>query len=58
MKHEVKPSFSKEYANKVGKADFVEHFEKVYPGIDLESEWEKIQDKKEVKEAKEEKPKK
>lgn len=56
MKYQVKPSFNKTYANKVDKAKFVEHFTQVYPGVDLESEWEKLQEaKKEV--TKEEKPK-
>lgn len=46
MKKEVKPGFSKEYANRVDKLTFTEHFEHVYPTVDLGSEWEKLQEEK------------
>lgn len=56
MRQDVKPGFSKEYANKKSKAEFVEHFKEVYPTVDLESEWERLQDAKKEP-VKEEKPK-
>lgn len=52
MKKEEKPDFSKEYANKVSKADFVEHFKDVYTTFteaELAEVWQALQEKKEAK---------
>lgn len=52
--------FNQEWAKRVGKAKFIKAFEDVYPDIDLNAEWDKIQppktgkpDSKEPEEAKE-----
>lgn len=47
MVEKVKPSFSKDYANKVGKSEFIEHFKPVYDltEAELSEAWESLQDK-------------
>lgn len=60
MNQKQTPSFNKEWANKVSKADFVDHFKDVYKTLsadELGTEWESMQEKKEVKAAKSEQPK-
>lgn len=49
MKHEFKPSFNKEWANKVSKADFIKVHEAWAEHVDLGAEWEKLQVKGEEK---------
>lgn len=44
-----KPSFTKEYANRVSKADFITHFKDVYTSLssdELGAEWDALQEKK------------
>jgi len=53
----AKIGFNKEWAKKVGKTKFLEHFKNVYPLNDLEAEWNKISPPKEDEKAIE-KPKK
>ena len=51
----TKPSFSKEYANRVSQADFVNHFKGVYADLsedDLKKEWESLQAEKKADEKK------
>lgn len=45
-----KGSFSKKYAQSVSKADFIEQHKHLKKQFDLSKEWEKLQDKKPVKE--------
>lgn len=49
MKREIKPSFSKDFANKVDKETFIEHFKEAYPEItktQLGGYWQDLQEQK------------